>query len=259
MALFQKTAHGCAHHWRSSISTNWTAPEGTDGRHSVTAALEALSRRIADLTAIDEDELLVELRTGVPLWYAGLKRGVGEEKAARPAQPLGPTYPSASVALRRSLLRTVCGRLVATETSGRCADPDGGNSHSDQGRGQNRDLHGAVCSVLTRHLDIEAERVRITRVQLYEILDHNSKTKTANSVAAPSSGALSPTSERKGFLGTLSPRQKSRKEGGGSVTKKSDSGGIAPAKKGFSRSLDRKKAADLTAQVPKVPSALALG
>jgi hypothetical protein len=39
----------------------------------------------------------------------------------------------------------------------------------------NSELFSAISLILQRYLEIAPERIRITRVQLYEILDHKSK------------------------------------------------------------------------------------
>lgn len=100
------------------------------------------------------------------------------------------------------------------------------------GKVQNQSLHETISSILTHHLGIPSDRVRITRVQLYEIVDHTITTGQP-SVHKINEITLSPERKKK-FLESLSPRQKDKKE-----------------KKGFSKSLERKKAAELTAQKQK--------
>jgi hypothetical protein len=88
---------------------------------------------------------------------------------------------------------------------------------------QNSELHRTIASVLDKFLAVPPARFRITRVQLYEIIEHDS--------ALPLSARReprSPTSPR-------SPdKEKEKKE-----------------KKGWSKSLERKKASDLTAMKHK--------
>lgn len=95
------------------ISTNWASSEGIEN------VLEALSKQVAELTSIEEDELLVEMRVGVPICFGGRSH----------------------------------------EYAAHCLWAFGGYGDNKQ----NRDLHEAVCKVLTRYLGIAPERVRITR------------------------------------------------------------------------------------------------
>ncbi len=102
---------------------------------------------------------------------------------------------------------------------------------------QNSQLHKTVAAALEKYLEISASRVRITRIQLYEILDVNSQLEAASRPVVPSgtsgtSGAvISPRSPKER---TLSPRSKEAKK-----EKKE--------KKGWSKSLEKKKAGELTA------------
>jgi hypothetical protein len=54
-------------HYFCSISTNWSSTDGS----GVESVLEALSRTVAELTSIDEDELLIEIRLGTPMCFGG--------------------------------------------------------------------------------------------------------------------------------------------------------------------------------------------
>lgn len=106
-------------------------------------------------------------------------------------------------------------------------------------KNQNLDLHRTVSSVLESYLAVPPERLRITRVQLYEILDHNTKTVTARA-KTESRSPTSPTSPRSPKM-AFSPRSASDKKD-------------KEKKKGWSKSLERKKAAELTAAKPKKSS-----
>ena len=120
---------------------------------------------------------------------------------------------------------------------------------------QNSDLHRTVATVLEKFLSVPPERLRITRVQLYEILDHNSKVRgkrlsqhvlrrngpslqTGTTLSARNKEPRSPTNARS----PTSPRSPKTFSPRGEKKEK---------KKSWSKSLDKKKANDLTAMKQK--------
>ena len=104
---------------------------------------------------------------------------------------------------------------------------------------QNSQLHKTIAAVLEKHLQIAPARVRITRVQLYEILDLNSQLEAASRPATPavsgssgaSGGSEKALSPRERALSPRSPQAKKEKK----------------ERKGWSKSLEKKKAGELTA------------
>lgn len=84
-----------------------------------------------------------------------------------------------------------------------------------------------VAGALETYLEIAASRVRITRVQLYEILDLNSQLEASSRPAANNSGVISPRSPKE--KGVTSPRKEKKKD----------------TKKGWSKSLEKRKANEL--------------
>ena len=108
---------------------------------------------------------------------------------------------------------------------------------------QNSQLHKTVAAALEKHLQIAAARVRITRVQLYEILDVNSQLEASSRPAAPANSASG--SSGAGAASSLSPR--SPKERVLSPRSQAAAKKEKKERKGWSKSLEKKKAGELTA------------
>ena len=155
-----------------TLSTNWSGSE-----EEVHRLLTILSSKVAFLTGLSEEELLIELRTNVYISFC----------------------------------------KSSTELAAHGLWAFGGNAD----KWQNSELHRTISAVLEKTLSVPPSRLRITRVQLYEILDHESRALPLSARREP----RSPTSPR-------SPKEKEKK-------------------KSWSKSLDRKKASDLTKEKQK--------
>ncbi len=111
---------------------------------------------------------------------------------------------------------------------------------------QNSELHKTVAAALETYLDISASRVRITRVQLYEILDMNSQLEASSRPSnSNSSGGISSNSNNSSS-GVISPRSPKEKTVTSPRTKEKKK--EEKKKKGWSKSLEKLKASDLVSR-----------